>query len=109
VRTALSTAGQNRLTPSSHEHCDACGFAGGAYTDGELLDGLRGLGDRWRRQLAAAGADLRTRPAAKTWSALEYAAHSRDVTALHTYGVEQALTGNEPTYPAISEEPIQET
>lgn len=33
------------------------------------------------------------------WSALEYAAHSRDITALHAAGVELALTGSEPTFP----------
>jgi hypothetical protein len=36
------------------------------------------------------------------WSALEYAAHSRDITTLHCFGVEQALTGDEPVYPAIA-------
>ena len=30
------------------------------------------------------------------------AAHSRDITALHCFGVEQALTGDEPIYPPIA-------
>ena len=93
---------------SVHEQCDACGFDGGAYTDDELLDALQGLGDRWRHQLAGAGAHLRTRPAAETWSAIEYAAHSRDVTALHAFGVEQALKRDEPAYPAISDEAMED-
>jgi len=42
------------------------------------------------------------RPAPETWSALEYAAHSRDVTALHVFGVEQALTNDEPRFPEIA-------
>jgi DNA segregation ATPase FtsK/SpoIIIE, S-DNA-T family len=92
---------------SSHEHCEACGFDGAGYSDGELLDALRQLGGRWRRQLGAAAGDLRTRPAPATWSALEYAAHSRDVTALHVYGVEQALTGQEPVFPPIPEEVLE--
>jgi hypothetical protein len=38
------------------------------------------------------------------WSAIEYAAHSRDVAALHVYGVEQALTHDEPVFPAIADD-----
>lgn len=86
-----------------HEHCDACSFDGATYADADLLESLRILGARWRRQLASAGAHLRSRPAPTTWSAIEYAAHSRDITALHAYGVEQALTGDEPTYPPIGD------
>jgi hypothetical protein len=86
------------------ERCEACGFDGGAYSDAALLDALRGLGERWRAQLADAGDRIRTRPAPKTWSAVEYAAHSRDITALHAYGVEQAMTRDEPAYPAISDD-----
>ena len=87
-----------------HEHCDACGFDGATYSDPDLLQSLRTLGDRWRQQLAAAGTYLRVRPEPTTWSAIEYAAHSRDVTALHVYGVEQALTEDEPRYPPISDD-----
>ena len=54
-----------------------------------------------RALLTGAGERLRVRPEPETWSALEYAAHSRDITALHVFGVEQALTGAEPTFPAI--------
>ncbi len=93
---------------SEHEHCDACGFDGGTYGDADLVDALRGLGDRWRQQISAAGAALRTRPAATTWSAIEYAAHSRDITELHLFGVEQALTGLEPVYPPIDEGVIED-
>ncbi len=41
------------------------------------------------------------RPKPEVWSAIEYAAHSRDVTASHAFGVEQALTTVEPIFPAI--------
>jgi hypothetical protein len=92
----------------AHEACDACGFDGGAYADSELLDALRSLGDRWRRLLANAGAQLRVRPAADTWSAIEYAAHSRDITALHAFGVEQALTRDEPAYPPIGDSVVDD-
>ncbi len=84
-----------------HEQCDACGFDGATYSDDDLLEALRSLGERWRQLLALAGVHLRTRPAPTTWSAIEYAAHSRDITALHAYGVEQALIEDEPKYPPI--------
>ena len=74
------------------------------YTDSALLDALRSLPESWRQQLVAASDDLRTRPEPATWSAIEYAAHSRDITALHAYGVEQALTRDEPTFPPIAED-----
>ena len=100
-------AGQTGVVTRSHECCEACGFDGGVYSDWALLDGLRGLGDRWRERLAEAGDRLRSRPAPVTWSAIEYAEHSRDITALHAHGVEQALTSDEPTYPAISDDLVE--
>ncbi len=84
-----------------HEHCEACGFDGSVYDDAALLAALRVLGSRWRELVDDAGPELRLRPEPAVWSALEYAAHSRDITALHCFGVEQALTGAEPVLPAI--------
>jgi hypothetical protein len=86
-----------------HEHCTQCGFDGGAFGGPELLSTLRTLGPRWRALLATAGDNLRIRPSPAVWSAIEYAAHSRDITALHVFGVEQALTGREPVFPAVEE------
>src|SRR5580704_9166023 len=84
-----------------HESCAACGFDGEGYDDDSLLQELRDLGPRWRTLLTVAGPDLRTRPEPEVWSAIEYAGHSRDVTSLHAFGIEQALTGDEPHYPEI--------
>lgn len=86
---------------TEHEHCDACGFDGSTYGEAELLDAILSLGSRWRALIDDSDDDLRTRPAPDVWSALEYAAHSRDITALHAFGVEQALTTDEPVFPAI--------
>ena len=85
-----------------HERCEACGFDGSAYDNAALIWALQQLGPRWRRLLVEAGVELRIRPEPDVWSAIEYAAHSRDITALHCFGVEQALTGHEPFYPAIA-------
>ncbi|MGO9343967.1 MAG: DinB family protein [Acidimicrobiales bacterium] len=84
-----------------HERCTACGFDGGRYDDDALLDALRELGSRWRALLFNAQSELRSRPQPEVWSAIEYAAHSRDITSLHAFGVEQALTGEEPRYPEV--------
>jgi hypothetical protein len=84
-----------------HELCDACGFDGGTFDDDALLEAIRALGPRWRTLVAVSDGDLRTRPAPEVWSAIEYAAHSRDITALHVFGVEQALTVDEPAFPDI--------
>ena len=85
-----------------HEQCEACGFEGGRYDDDSLLAALRCLGERWRALITESGSALRQRPAPDVWSAIEYAAHSRDITALHAFGVEHALTVDEPSYPAIA-------
>jgi hypothetical protein len=85
------------------EHCDACGFDGARYDDAQLLEAVRALGEQWRALLESAGPELRVRPAPEVWSAIEYAEHTRDIVALHVYGVEQALTGTEPVFPAIAQ------
>lgn len=81
--------------------CAACGFDGSTYDDAALVEAIRGLGPRWAALLAEAGELLRERPEPETWSAIEYAAHSRDITALHLFGVEQAIHENEPIFPEV--------
>jgi hypothetical protein len=93
---------------AEHERCEQCGFDGQAYTDDALLTALGELGPRWRALLATAGDHLRTRPAPPVWSALEYAAHSRDVTAVHGMGVEYALSVDEPHVDEIPESAMAE-
>lgn len=84
-----------------HETCAACDFDGAHYDDAALLAAIRDLGPRWRALLADAGDYLRIRPAPEVWSALEYTAHSRDITAIHAFGVEHALTNDEPVLPPL--------
>lgn len=93
----------------AHEHCAACGFDGSHYSDEALLAAVRDLGPSWKALLGEAGTDLRARPSPGVWSAIEYAAHSRDITALHAFGVQQALTQDEPTYPPIESDELIET
>jgi len=91
----------------AHQRCAACGFDGDGHDDEALLDALRALGPRWSVLLSTAGSLLRARPEPDVWSAIEYAAHSRDITALHVYGVEQALTGDEPVLPALADDLVE--
>jgi S-DNA-T family DNA segregation ATPase FtsK/SpoIIIE len=86
-----------------HERCDACGFDGATYDDAALLASLRSLASQWDALLESAGPELRVRPAPEVWSAIEYAAHTRDIAALHLFGVKQALTGTEPVFPPIDD------
>ena len=85
----------------THETCAACGFDGAAFDDAALRDALSALGEQWRHLIGSAAEHLRSRPAPDVWSALEYAAHTRDILALHVFGVEQALTGDEPHFPEV--------
>ena len=96
------------MSDADHERCSACGFDGSDYDDASLVDSIVGLGSRWRALLIEAASELRVRPEPETWSAIEYAAHSRDITALHVFGVEQALTEDEPAYPAIEADTLIE-
>jgi hypothetical protein len=96
------------VNDADHERCSACGFDRSVYNDTSLVEAIVGLGSRWRALLIEATPELRVRPEPQTWSAIEYAAHSRDITALHLFGVEQALTEDEPAYPAIDADALIE-
>ena len=91
----------------SHERCSQCGFDGSRYNDPELLGAIRTLIPRWQELLDSAGPELHDRPQPEVWSALEYAAHSRDITALHVLGVMAALQEDEPVVGGIGDDVIQ--
>jgi len=91
-----------------HERCAVCGFDGVSYDDQGLVEALRALGPSWRALLTSCGPMLRRRPDPDVWSAIEYAAHSRDITALHAFGVDQALTEDEPVFPRIDADALIE-
>ncbi|MEO6317156.1 MAG: hypothetical protein ABIP36_00080 [Acidimicrobiales bacterium] len=91
----------------AHERCSQCGFDGSRYDDPELLDAIRALIPQWQELLTSAGPELRDRPQPEVWSAFEYAAHSRDITALHVFGVMAALQEDEPVVGDIGDDVIQ--
>jgi hypothetical protein len=89
-------------------HCPECGFDAAAVDPGNGEATVRALGRRYRAPLTRAlpGEDredldalLRRRPDPDTWSALEYAAHVRDVIALWGSTLHLALTEDRPHIP----------
>jgi hypothetical protein len=85
------------------ERCDECGFDGTRLTINDAITSLRSLGRRWRALFDKVPEDvLRERPAPDVWSALEYAAHTRDVIALNAWGINEALTKDRPVFPKIT-------
>jgi hypothetical protein len=88
------------------ERCDECGFEAAAVTAVDAADTIRAFGRRYRAPLTRflpgedGAALVRQRPDATTWSALEYAAHVRDVLALWGWALNKALTEDRPKLPA---------
>lgn len=81
--------------------CDECGFDGDELSPDDAVVALRRFAKRYRAPLTRLLADedgsvLRRRPEPTTWSALEYAAHVRDVFGEHTSRVRRALDENRP-------------
>jgi MOSC domain-containing protein YiiM len=88
------------------ERCDECRFDATDYTRGDLVGTLRAVGPMWREMVAGIDdALLSTRPAPGVWSALEYAAHSRDVTMAMGVLLHVALTEPDTVLPAPPAEP----
>jgi hypothetical protein len=84
------------------ERCAECGFDGTLLTIADAVVALRSMGRRWREAFKGLQDEvLRRRPDAKTWSPLEYAAHTRDVLALVGWGMAQVLEGGRPSFPDI--------
>lgn len=79
------------------ERCEECGWSAGTVTTENAAETVRNLGRRYRapltRLLPGDPEDvLRQRPGQTTWSALEYAAHVRDVIALWGGALHKLLT-----------------
>ena len=80
------------------ERCEECGFEAASVTPVDAAETIRAFGRRYRAPLSRflPGEDgqalVRRRPDATTWSALEYAAHMRDVLALWGWALNKALT-----------------
>ena len=76
--------------------CPICGFDADTLSVNDAIVALRSFPRRWRAATARPDGEpdaiLRRRPAPDVWSALEYAAHVRDIFALHGWGMYRTLT-----------------
>jgi hypothetical protein len=86
------------------ERCEECGWQAASVTTDNAEATVRDLGRQYRapltRLLPTDPDDLlRRRPSATTWSALEYAAHVRDVIALWGGALHKLLTEDRPVVP----------
>jgi DinB family protein len=85
---------------SQPEHCDECGFDARSQGGPDIADAVRSIGESFRVPLTSGDPGVRRRPDEKTWSPLEYGAHMRDVVAIWSWGLKQALTSDRPQFPA---------
>lgn len=76
--------------------CAECGYDAAAVPRDDLVRAVRDLGDAWRAGLPITAPGLSERPDDVTWSALEYACHTRDVLAVFAGRVSLTLVEDEP-------------
>jgi len=77
--------------------CPECGYDASLLAPGQVADQLRAQAQQWPAVLARS--DVRVRPDDSTWSALEYAAHVRDVCRVYTERVGLMVSQDDPLYP----------
>jgi len=83
--------------------CDECGFDDGELSPADAIAAVRRFPKRYRAPLTRLLANeddavLRRRPDPDTWSALEYAAHVRDVFGAYASRVRRTLDENRPEF-----------
>jgi hypothetical protein len=94
--------------------CAECGFDFEAVAPTDGIAALRALPRRYRAPLTRflLGEDgntiVRQRPDATTWSALEYAAHMRDVIMLWGWGLNAVLKDDHPSIPVPAQSELDD-
>ncbi|MEO7006155.1 MAG: DinB family protein [Terrimesophilobacter sp.] len=78
--------------------CSQCGFDASTFAQTEVAGAIRENAAQWPTVLHRA--DVAVRPNPGVWSAVEYAAHVRDVLRLFRYRVALMLQGDDPTFPS---------
>ncbi len=78
--------------------CPECGFDAAAVDPADVGDLLRVNADDWADLLTEPHALVTARPAPTTWSAVEYAAHVRDVCEVYAERLHRMLTEDGPRY-----------
>ena len=77
--------------------CPTCGFDSSSFDHTDVAAMIRANAAAWPAVLQRA--DVAARPNPNTWSALEYAAHARDVLRLTRVRLAMMLETDDPTYP----------
>ena len=77
--------------------CAECGFDSSTFSEHDVPEMIRANAARWPAVLERP--DVAVRPDDSTWSALEYAAHVRDVFRIFTVRLNLMLTEDDPTFP----------
>jgi hypothetical protein len=77
--------------------CPQCGFDAATFTERDVAEMLRANAAAWPAVLQRA--DVAARPDDSTWSALEYAAHVRDVFRIFRTRLALMLDQDDPVYP----------
>jgi DinB superfamily len=77
--------------------CPDCGFDASAYTDADIASAIDDNAASWPAVLGRPG--VRLRPNESTWSALEYAAHVRDVMRVYRLRLALMVETDDPLYP----------
>jgi hypothetical protein len=79
------------------EQCPECGFDTQSFTRTDVGAMIRANAAAWV-ELLASRPDVRRRPAADTWSPLEYGCHVRDVFRLFAVRLDLMLTRDDPLF-----------
>ncbi|TXN29233.1 DinB family protein [Lacisediminihabitans profunda] len=77
--------------------CEECGFDASTLSEHDVADLILANASRWPAVLERD--DVRVRPDESTWSALEYAAHVRDVFRIFDGRLRLMLEQDDPVYP----------
>ena len=85
--------------------CDECAFVYDELAVVDVAAALRSVGPRYELRIAdASDIEVRTRPHADVWSALEYACHVRDVLRIQRDRVALALVEERPDFTPMGRE-----
>src|SRR5438445_724088 len=90
-------------SPVVDERCEECGFEYDSVQPADAVTQIRRFPKRYRAPLTRLlpGEDvaiLRTRPEPTTWSALEYAAHVRDIFGAYGERIQRTLAEDRPVF-----------
>jgi hypothetical protein len=97
-------------TTGGPDDCAECAFEASAISEASAEEAIRILGPLYHAALTRPKPEvdrvtvLRRRPDPQTWSALEYAAHTRDVIALWGWALHKVLTEERPELPPADPE-----